>query len=90
MTLHKKTYKAYDAILLALKLSPIWVALYMFLTLAQAVMPTAVMALVTANFVDTAIAILHGERLYGDIYLPLILLLVVLSLTIRAESVMTS
>ena len=86
MVLHKKTYKAYDAILLAFKLSPAWMAIHMLLSLAQAIMPTAVMALATANFVDTAIAILHRERLYGDIFLPLILLLLVLGLAITLGS----
>lgn len=87
MTLQKKTYKAYDAIFLAFKLSPVWMAVHTVLTLTQAIMPTAVTALATANFVDTAIAILHEERLNGDIYLPLILLLFVLGLTTTLSSV---
>ncbi len=86
MTLHKKKYNAYDAILLAFKLSPVWAAIHMLVTLAEASM-ASVMALSTANFVDTAIATLHGERLYGDIYLPLILLLLVLGLGITLGSV---
>jgi ATP-binding cassette subfamily B protein len=87
MILHKKTYKTYDTILLAFKLSPVWIALHMLLTLAQAIIPTAGMAIATANFVDTAMAILNGERLYGDIYLPLIVLLLVLGLVSTIGSV---
>jgi ATP-binding cassette subfamily B protein len=40
-------------------------------------MQTAV-ALATANFVDTATAILRGIRPYGDVYMPLFILLLVL------------
>jgi len=87
MTLHKKEYKAYDTLLLALKLSPVLIAFHVLLTLAQAIMPTAIMALATAYFIDTAIAILHGEQLYGGIYLPLILLLTVLGLSTTLGSV---
>lgn len=50
-------------------------------------MPTAIMALATAYFIDTAITILHGEQLYGGIYLPLILLLTVLGLSTTLGSV---
>jgi len=87
MTLHKKEYKAYDTLLLALKLSPVLIAFHVLLTLAQAIMPTAIMALATAYFIDTAITILHGEQLYGGIYLPLILLLTVLGLSTTLGSV---
>ena len=85
--MHKKEYKAYDTLLLALKLSPVLIAFHVLLTLAQAIMPTAIMALATAYFIDTAITILHGEQLYGGIYLPLILLLTVLGLSTTLGSV---
>ena len=50
-------------------------------------MPTAAMALATANFVDTATAILQGGREHDDIYLPLILLLLVLGIFTTIGSV---
>ena len=78
MTLSNKPYKALDAIWLTFRVSPICAALNIFLTIVHAVLPTAAMALATANFVDTATAILDGTRLREDIYLPLVLLLVVL------------
>ena len=42
-------------------------------------MPTLITALATANFVDTAIAVLNGSRPHDYIYLPLILLLAALA-----------
>jgi len=50
-------------------------------------MPTAMMALTTANFVDTALAILHGERPHDDIYIPLVLLLLVMGVFTTIGSV---
>ncbi|MCL2323929.1 MAG: ABC transporter ATP-binding protein/permease [Oscillospiraceae bacterium] len=80
MTLSKKTYKALDALRLVFQVSPVCTALHVFLSIIQAIMPTAATALTTANFVDTATTILHGERPHDDIYMPLILLLLALGL----------
>ena len=80
MTLSSKTYKSIDALRLAFIASPACASLYTLLSLMQAVLPTAATALATANFVDSAIAILRGGRPHGDIYIPLALLLLVLCL----------
>ena len=87
MLLSKKNYKAFDAFLLVFKASPVCAALDVFLSsFLYAFLPTAATALTTANFVDTAIAILRGERAYNDIFLPLILLLLVLGLNTILDS----
>ena len=87
MTLSQKPYKALDAIRLAFQASPLCVPLHIGLSFIHALMPTAATALVTANFVDTATAILQGTRPHHDIYLPLILLLLVLGVFTTIGSV---
>ena len=87
MDLSKKTYNVFDTLWLTFKVSPICSILHLLLSITHAVMPTAAMALTTANFVDTATAILQGDRPYDDIYLPLILLLLVLGIFTTIGSV---
>jgi ATP-binding cassette subfamily B protein len=87
MNLPQKTYKTFDALLLTFQTSPVCAALCMALSIVQAIMPTAAMAKATANFVDTATAILQGNRPHNDIYIPLILLLVVLGVVNTIGSV---
>ena len=78
MPLAKKEYKSYDALILALKASPVCTILKFLLSVTQSIMQTAVMAVATANFVDTAAEILNNVRPQSDIYLPLVLLLAAL------------
>jgi ATP-binding cassette subfamily B protein len=78
MEFSKRTYKALDVLLLAFQASPACVILHILLSIIHAIMPTAAMALATANFVDTATAILQSIRPHNEIYLPLIILLSVL------------
>lgn len=78
MPLAKKKYKSYDALILALKASPVCTVLKFLLSVTQSIMQTAVMAVATANFVDTAAEILNNVRPQNDIYLPLVLLLAAL------------
>lgn len=80
MNLKKKKYRSYDTLALAFEVSPAGALLNMILPISQSVMQTAVTALVTANFVDTAIAILSGTRSYQDIYQALALVLLILGL----------
>jgi len=87
MELPKKIYNAFDALALIFKASPAWASLHVFLSLALSVMPTALTALTTAGFVDTASAILRGERPHDDIYLPLVLLLLVMGLVTTTGAV---
>jgi len=87
MDLNKKAYSLFDTLWLTFKVSPICSVLHLLLSITHAIMPTAAMALTTANFVDTATAILQGNRPYNDIYLPLVLLLLVLGLFTTIGSV---
>lgn len=77
MVLIKRNYRSTDTLRMAFRAAPVWAGLYVLLSFVHALMPTAAMALATANFVDTATEILSGARRWPDIYLPLILLLVV-------------
>lgn len=87
MELPAKTYKAFDTIRLVYSATPMSTVLYILLSVTQAVIPSAAMALTTANFVDTATAILRGERLFNDIFIPFLLLLLVLGIFITIGSV---
>ncbi|QNU66227.1 ABC transporter ATP-binding protein [Ruminiclostridium herbifermentans] len=78
MTLSKRTYKVIDLLRLIAQASPICMMLNIILSIIHTIMSTAIMALATANFVDTATVILKGERPHDDIYIPLFLLLLVL------------
>jgi ATP-binding cassette subfamily B protein len=86
MQLPQRKYTAFDALRLAFQASPVCFPLYVLLRLIDAVMPAAIMALATANFVDTATAILRGTRPHDDIYMPLILLLLVLGALVVVSS----
>ena len=87
MTLSKKQYKTLDVLRLTFQASPICAVIHILLTVIHAIMPTAAMALATANFVDTAMEILQGGRPHDDIYIPLILLLLVLGVFTTIGSV---
>lgn len=78
MTLKKKKYKSYDTLRLAFEASPVCMALYAILSITQSIMQTAVTAVATANFVDTATSILNHAHPYKDIYPALALVLVTL------------
>ncbi|MCL2007070.1 MAG: ABC transporter ATP-binding protein/permease [Treponema sp.] len=75
-----KKFGTLDTLRFAFEASMPCTALRLFLALIQALLPTAVMALATANFVDTAIAVLNGSLPFNRIYLPLILLLITLGI----------
>jgi len=79
ITLDKKEFKTFDTLRFVFSVSPVYMVLHVVLSVVHAIIPTAAMALATANFVDTVTAILQGERPHDDIYLPLILLLAVLA-----------
>jgi ATP-binding cassette subfamily B protein len=87
MIFSQKKYKAFDVIHIAFQASPVCAVLHIMLSFIHALMPTAVMAFATANFVDTATAILQGMLPHNDIYLPLILLLIVLGVHTTLGSV---
>ena len=87
MTFSKRTYKSPDVLRLVFQGSPVYTVLHVLLSFIRALMPTAATALTTANFVDTAAAILQGERPHDDIYLPLLLLLLVLGVYTTIDSV---
>ena len=78
MTLKKKSYKSCDTLWLAFQASPFCMLLYALLPVTQSAMQTAVTAVATANFVDTATAILGSGRSRQDIYPALALVLVTL------------
>ena len=78
MILNKPQYKAFDVIILSFKVAPLSTCFNLLFTLIHATLPVAGLALATANFVDTATAVLQGYASRSAIYSPLVLLLLVL------------
>ena len=89
MKLAKINYKTFGALKLVFRATPLYAALFVFMNFVQALLPTALMALATANFVDTAAGILQGAGARSDIYMPLILLLLVLGAFTASDSVLS-
>ena len=87
ITLSKKKYTALDALWLTFQVTPVCTALHLLFSITHAIMPTAAMALATANFVDTATDILKEGRPRSEIYIPLFLLLLVLGVITTIGSV---
>lgn len=77
--LEKRKYSAIDILGLTYKRTPTLTILFILLTIIDAVIPTVLMALSTAHFVDTAMNILAGHTLYFDIFIPLAGLIAVIS-----------
>ena len=88
MILKQKRYKSYDTLRLAFEASPVCMVLYATLSVAQSIMQTSIIAVTTANFVDTATTILNNTRSYKDIYPALAMVLLTLGFvnTIGAAS----
>ena len=80
MILSKSQYKAIDAIRLTFKADPISSSFHILLSFIHSILPVAGLALATANFVDTATAVLGGYASRSDIHIPLLLLILVLIL----------
>ena len=78
MTLAKRKYKSCDTLRLTYEASPVSMALYAALPVVQSAMQTAITALATAHFVDTATSILQSARPYQDIYPALAVMLITL------------
>ena len=73
MILENRTYKAVDLIRLAFKVAPGWALLTCVLRLLSALFPAA-LVVVTANFIDTSLAVLEGAAATNDMHLPILLL----------------
>ncbi len=69
--LEKRKYSAIDILGLTYKCTPAFTILFILLTTIDAVIPTVLMALSTAHFVDTAMNVLAGHALYFNIFIPL-------------------
>ena len=82
-----KRYNSLDALIFSFKASPYCLTLYAVVMLMRALIPTAFTALATSSFVDTAVAILQGNRPRDAIYAPLVVLLAVLGVASVISSV---
>ncbi len=87
MVFSKRDYKSSDVLRLAFEASPVCTVFHALLSVTYAALKTAVLALTTANFVDTATQILQGTHPQGDIYWPLALLLLTLGVFTTIDAV---
>jgi len=81
MYLKTKKYKGFDVVRLTFGVAPLFFIFLVFLMMLQAVIPTTFMALSMAFFVDTAVAIFSNEMMVSSIYLPLSLVIVLVTLS---------
>lgn len=79
-TLGKRKYGAFDIVKITYKIAPIQIVLLFILTIIDAILPTSIMAIVTANFVDTAVSIFQGTKQFIYIYLSLFILIFTIAL----------
>lgn len=74
-TLLSKKWNLFDCVVIAFKATPFCSILYLILQLFEALLPT-IRIYTTADFVDTAIAVLDGKQDYNTVFLPLALMLI--------------
>jgi len=70
MTLQKRKYGIFDLVGLAFKVAPFWAVILLIQQLLGALMP-ALTVLVTADFIDTALAIVTNEQAGSTLYAPM-------------------
>ena len=80
LILIQKKYKTIDILWISFKIEPFFVVLQILLAIVQAAIPTAVLALSTAFFIDTALDIFNGNVDASSIYLPIFLLILIISI----------
>lgn len=73
MILEKRNYHIFDLIRLAFKVAPGWSFVILVLQLISALSP-AVLIIVTANFIDTSLAVLEGTARSIEMYMPIFML----------------
>lgn len=76
ITLEKRKYRSFDILRLSFRVAYVQVILLMLLTIIDGIVPTSLVAIVTAYFVDSAIAVFHRIKTFNEIYVPLIILLI--------------
>lgn len=76
----KKKTTEISVVKLVFRMSPVYAVLHFLLAIIEALVSSGLLALAIANFVDTALLILEGEREKSGLYANLVLLLIVLGL----------
>lgn len=87
MLFSNETYKLFDIPKILFRVSTLNTSLHVILSIIRAIVPTLAMALATANFIDTVIAIIEGSQPQRYIYLPLIILLLLLGIFTTIDSI---
>lgn len=81
MKLTKKNYTSFDVIKIPLKQIPFLTGMYFIIVILMAVLPTTILAISTAHFIDTAIKIFNHHQMIASIYVPFIYLVVIIILS---------
>ena len=76
--LEKKYYKTFDIVRIPFKASKLYTILLFIISLLDGIVPTF-QVVVTATFLDTAIAVFKNEKSYNEIITPIIILIVLLA-----------
>ncbi|MCL1936280.1 MAG: ABC transporter ATP-binding protein/permease [Defluviitaleaceae bacterium] len=79
--LEKRKYKGIDILRLPFKVAPFLISMYILLSILQAIVPTFLVTVTTAFFLDTALLVFSDEIPIDSIYLPLVLLIISIYLT---------
>lgn len=79
-SLEDREYKAIDVIRLSYLVEPMATIAFFVVSIIEAIIPTSLMALSTAHFVDTALSILDGGTSYVNIYFPLSLMILLMGI----------
>jgi len=77
----KAKYGWFDSIRIPFRIAPLPVLALVAVAVVSAVVPTTVLALATANFVDTAISVFENRADISATYLPLIFLIVIIGIS---------
>lgn len=86
ISLVKGEYKAIDILHISFKIAPVQIILLLLLAITDGLLPTTLLAIGTAYFVDSAIAIFNGLKVFSEIYLPLIILIIIMGTISILES----
>ncbi|MDO5717080.1 MAG: hypothetical protein Q4Q17_04700 [Tissierellia bacterium] len=85
-SLPKRKYKAFDVLRISYQIAPLQSIMLLCITILEGIIPTSILAMSTAYFVDTALSIFNGTQAYSEIYLPLLLLILLMGILNVLES----
>lgn len=80
MILTQRKYSGWDALRIPFRISPFLMLVHTMIVILMATLPTSILAMVTAQFINVANNIFNGTEMIEAIYLPFIFLLLILGI----------